>query len=313
MSEFNLKSIKEQFKAKGIFYTTTELATTLKNLIDIDVKEVYDPTCGDGSLLSVFEDHVSKYGQEINQSQLEVAKLRLKNFQGYCGDTLKNPFFNDRKFNCIVANPPFSIAWDPPALNGIFTDDRFRDIPALPPKSKADYAFILHILHYLDENGIAVVLNFPGILYRGKSEGLIRRWIVEKNYIEKVIRIPGKKFVDTTIETCVIVFKKNKENNNIEFIDLESEDNYVANIEEIRQNDYVLSVNSYIVSKIEKEKHDPLELQSSARKQMLAKLKLDIEKDKIVCELEGYDFLMYLNQIDLLINQFRKSCNTELV
>lgn len=307
MSDYNLKSIKAEFKAKGIFYTTNELATTLKNLIDIEVKEVYDPTCGDGSLLSVFDDHIPKYGQEINQSQLEAAKLRLKNFQGYCGDTLKTPFFQGKKFNCIVANPPFSIAWDPPVLNGIFTDERFRDIPALPPKSKADYAFVLHILHYLDENGIAVVLNFPGILYRQKSEGLIRQWIVEKNYIEKVIRIPGKKFVDTAIETCVIVFKKNKENTDIEFVDLETEDNYVANIQEIRQNDYMLSVNSYIVAKTEEKKHNPLELQSNARKQMLAKLKADIEIDKIVCELEGYDFLKYLNEIDLLIDQFRES------
>lgn len=210
MSNYNIKSIKEEFKAKGIFYTTNELALLIKSFIDIETNEVYDPTCGDGSLLSVFEDNVKKYGQEINDHQIEVAKNRLINFVGYCGDTLKDPAFNDKKFKCIVANPPFSISWEHPVLNGIFTDDRFRLIPALPPKSKADYAFILHILHYLANDGIAVVLNFPGILYRGNSEGKIRKWIVEQNYIDKVIRIPGKTFIDTTIETALIVLERIK-------------------------------------------------------------------------------------------------------
>jgi type I restriction system adenine methylase HsdM len=307
MSEYNLKSIKAEFKSKGIFYTTKDLATTLKSFIDIDVTEVYDPTCGDGSLLSVFENDIPKFGQEINESQLKAAKIRLKNFEGYCGDTLKRPFFQDKKFNCIIANPPFSIAWNPPVLNGIFTDERFSNVPALPPKSKADFAFILHILHYLDQNGIAVVLNFPGVLYRGKSEGLIRKWIVEQNYIEKVIRIPGKKFVDTTIETCVIVFKKNKSNTDIQFIDLEIEDSYIANIDEVRKNDYQLSVNSFVVQKKEEKKYDPVQLQFNARKQMLARLKADIEIDKIVCSLEGYDFLSYLDEIGILISDYRKS------
>ena len=184
MSNYNIKSIKEEFKAKGIFYTTNELALLIKSFVNIDIDEVYDPTCGDGSLLSVFDDNIKKYGQEINDHQLEVAENRLTNFTGYCGDTLKDPAFIDKKFKCIVANPPFSIAWEQPIFNGIFTDDRFRLVPALPPKSKADYAFILHILHFLETDGIAVVLNFPGILYRGNSEGQIRKWIVEQNYIE---------------------------------------------------------------------------------------------------------------------------------
>ena len=171
MSNYHIKSIKEEFKSKGIFYTTNELALLIKSFVDIEIDEVYDPTCGDGALLSVFDDSVKKYGQEINEHQIEVAEKRLVNFTGYCGDTLKDPAFKDKKFKCIVANPPFSIKWEPPILNGIFTDDRFKFIPALPPKSKADYAFILHILHYLDSDGIAVVLNFPGILYRGNSKG----------------------------------------------------------------------------------------------------------------------------------------------
>lgn len=304
MSKFNLKSIKEEFKAKGIFYTTNELALLVKSFVDIEIDEVYDPTCGDGSLLSVFDDNVKKFGQEINDHQLKVAEDRLVNFYGYCGDTLKTPHFIDKKFKCIVANPPFSIAWEQPILNGFFTDERFKDIPALPPKSKADYAFILHILHYLSEDGIAVVLNFPGVLYRGNSEGKIRKWIVEKNYIEKVVRIPGKQFVDTTIETCLIVFRKNKSTTDIEFINSENGKSYTASFEEIKNNDFVLSVSSFFVDEKEEIKHNPIELQENARKGMIKKIKADIEIDKMICELEGYNFKEYLDEIKALVRSY---------
>ncbi len=99
-----------------------------------------------------------KYGQEINADQLEVARASLENFDGYCGDTLTDPFFIDRKFSLIVANPPFSVSWNPPT--------EYLGHTVLPPKSKADYAFIMHILHCLADNGQAIVLGFPGILYR---------------------------------------------------------------------------------------------------------------------------------------------------
>ena len=301
---YNIKTIKEEFKAKGIFYTTNELALLIKSFVDIETNEVYDPTCGDGSLLSVFDDNIEKYGQEINDHQIEVAKNKLKNFTGYCGDTLKNPAFNDKKFKCIVANPPFSIAWEQPILNGIFTDDRFRLVPALPPKSKADYAFILHILHYLANDGIAVVLNFPGILYRGNSEGEIRKWIVEKNYIDKVIRIPGKTFVDTTIETVLIVFRKNKNTTDIEFVDTEKNKSYIATFEEVKKNDFILSVSAFVFEEKEQINHNPIELQKNARNGMLRRIKADIELDKMICEIEGYNFTEYLITIENLIKSY---------
>lgn len=303
---YNLKSIKEEFKAKGIFYTTKELALLIKSFIDIEVNEVYDPTCGDGALLSVFNDDVKKYGQELNDQQLEVAKNRLVNFEGYCGDTLKKPAFWDKKFKCIVANPPFSIAWEPPILNGIFTDDRFRLAPALPPKSKADYAFILHILHYLASDGIAVVLNFPGILYRGNSEGQIRRWIVENNWIEKIIRIPGKQFVDTTIETALIVFKKNKTTTDIEFIDIEKDKKYIATLEEIKKNNYTLSVSNFVYEDVVVVKYDPIELQNNTRKAMIKNLKRGILFDKSVCDLEGFEQETFLDELIKTIKTFYK-------
>jgi type I restriction system adenine methylase HsdM len=304
MSNYNIKSIKEEFKAKGIFYTTNELALLIKSFVDIETDEVYDPTCGDGSLLSVFPDEIKKYGQEINDHQIEVAKNRLKNFTGYCGDTLKDPAFNDKKFKCIVANPPFSIAWEPPILNGMFTDDRFRLAPALPPKSKADYAFILHILHYLANDGIAVVLNFPGILYRGNSEGKIRKWIVENNFVDKVIRIPEKTFVDTTIETALLVFRKNKTTTDIEFIDTVKNKRYTATLEEVKKNNFVLSVSTFVQDEVIKIKYDPNELQANSRASMIRKIKADIEMDKMICEIEGYNFTEYLLSIKELIETY---------
>lgn len=300
---YNLKSIKEEFKSKGIYYTQTELALYMKSLIDVDIKDVYDPTCGDGGLLSVFDNDLPKYGQEINDHQLEIANKRLNNFNGVCGDTLANPAFMSSQFSCIVANPPFSIQWTPPT--GLFKDDRFVDCPALPPKSKADYAFILHIIHLLADDGIAIVLNFPGILYRGNSEGIIRRWLIQMNLIEKVIRIEGKKFVDTPIETCILVFKKNKKTTDIEFIDIEKNISKNVSFDEVAKNDYILSVNTYCFLEEKKEVFDPVFLQQISRKQMIERIKKDIEIDKMVCELEGWCFNDYIDDLDKLISMFK--------
>ena len=110
---YNLKTIKKEFSEKGIFYTPVELANYLKSFLPENVNEVYDPTCGDGGLLCVFEDDVKKYGQELNEEQLIVAQNRLVNFEGVCGDTLSNPAFKNKKFKAIIANPPFGIKWTP--------------------------------------------------------------------------------------------------------------------------------------------------------------------------------------------------------
>lgn len=286
---FNLKSIKQEFKDKGIFYTTNELAEYIKSFVNFVPNAVYDPTCGDGSLLSVFDDNVSKFGQEINEHQLDIAKSRLKNFNGICGDTLKNPAFWGKKFDCIVANPPFSIKWEPPQLGNMFNDERFLNIPAMPPASKADYAFILHILHYLSNDGIAVVLNFPGILYRGNSEGILRKWLVENNFIDKIIRIPSKNFIDTTIETVLVIFKKNKFNTNIEFIDKETNKSKIVSIDEITKNDFTLSCNMYLSESKKEINIDKFQLMKDARLDNLRRLKADIELDKMICMIENWD------------------------
>jgi len=299
---YNIKNIKQEFKAKGIFYTQSELAEYMKSLIDIDIVDVYDPTCGDGMLLSVFPDELPKYGQEINDHQIAVANERLTNFTGICADTLKEPAFIDKRFSCIMGNPPFSINWEPPV--GLFKDERFAQAPALPPKSKADYAFLLHIVHLLADDGIAIVLNFPGVLYRGNSEGILRKWFVDKNWIEKVIQIPGKTFIDTTIATSLLILKKNKSTTNIEFIDNEAKLSRVVPFDEIVNNDYNLSVNSYVQKEVEKVVVDPNDLQRKARLGMCKRLRKDIEMDKMICELEGWDFNPYLDELKNVVNSY---------
>lgn len=296
---YNIKSIKEEFKKKGIFYTPKELALYIKSFLPIDIKEVYDPTCGDGGLLEVFDDEVVKYGQEINEEQLKIAHERLINFIGYCGDTLKEDGFKNKRFDYIVANPPFSIEWEPN-----IDDERFNIAPGLAPKSKADYAFILHILSKLSDKGKAVILEFPGILYRGNSEGKIRKWLIENNYIEKVVAIPGDKFVDTKIATCIIVLNKNKINTDILFIDEQLKKEKAVSLNEIKKNDYNLSINCYVREEKKEEQINELELQILARKQFIKKLRADLEQDKMICELSGFNFKTYLEELKNVINEY---------
>lgn len=274
MQEYNSKSIRQEFKDKGIFYTQKELAEYLKNFLPDDVTEIYDPTCGNGGLLSVFSDDVEKYGQDINAEQVEVAKQKLVNFNGIVGDTLKEPAFWGRKFKYIIANPPFSIKWEPR------TDERFERLPCLPPQSKADYAFIAHILHYLSDDGMAVVLNFPGILYRGNAEGKIRRWIVEQNYIDTVIEVDGGHFVDTKIATAALILKKHRDTTDIKFIHNDRE--AVIPVEQIAENDYNLTVSYYLPEEIEREEIDPIALELHARKSFLTRFDKEMEFEKTV-------------------------------
>lgn len=251
---YNLKTIKKEFSQKGIFYTEKALAEYVKSFLPDNVTEVYDPTCGNGGLLSVFDDNVLKYGQEINEEQLKDAKKTLINFTGICGDTLKNPAFMERKFKAIVANPPFGINWEPPKMDLFDKDVRFVNVPVLPPKGAADFAFFLHILYLLADDGIAVVLDSRGPLFRGGAEGKIRRWFVENNYVDKIVFIPEKQFIDTAISTVIWVLKKNRTETSIEFSEMNSDWKKSVSFEEIAKNDFTLEINRYkeiIYEKIE--------------------------------------------------------------
>ena len=298
---YSVKEIRKQFKDKGVFYTDRKLAKYIKSFIGKNVREVYDPTCGNGSLLSVFADNIRKYGQEINPEQLEVAKQNLVNFTGYAGDTLKEPAFMDKKFDAIVANPPFSIKWEPPQEK----DERFMDAPTIPTSSKADYAFILHILYMLSGSGTAAVLNFPGVLYRGGREGEIRKWIIQNNWIDKVVHIEGGYFEDTSICTALIIFRKNKSSTSIEFVDHEHNLSRLVPINEIEENGYTLSVRSYIAIEEKEEEVDPIKLKNDIHKHILNCLKKSLDMELFISDLENYSIIPLLTNIERLVKSYK--------
>ena len=296
---YDIKSLRRAFKEQGVFYTDEELALRLKTLVG-DTTEVYDPTCGGGNLLAVWDDDVSKWGQELNGEQLEECRLRLVNFTGAVGDTLAEPQFLDRRFKAIVANPPFSIKWKP------FVDARFCDVPCLPPPSKADYAFILHCLFMLAPEGRAAILCFPGVLYRGQSEGKIRRWLVEQNVIERIESYPGGHFVDTPIATVCMVLNKAKTNTDIVMCDTELSKVRSVPLDEIRSNDFNLSINSYISQPQAVKVVDVADLETKARAAAVKRLKTEISFSIMVARFEGWTVDDFLDELEQTINSFRK-------
>jgi type I restriction enzyme M protein len=297
VSDYNLKSIRQDFKSKGIFYTQPELAAYIRGMLPDEVDEVYDPTCGNGGLLSAFGDDVQKYGQDINADQVAEAQRRLANFHGAVGDTLREPAFVGRRFRWIVANPPFSIKWTP------VSDAQFEGLPCLPPPSKADFAFLAHILHYLADDGMAAVLGFPGILYRGQREGKIRQWMVERGYIEKVIHIKGGHFVDTSIATCLLVLRKNRADSSVTF-EMNGRRRTVE-LDEIREQGFVLSPSSYIVEEVVREAVDPAELNQQACQAHLRRLRAELDIERMVAAIEGWSVDPFIDDIVRLAESYR--------
>lgn len=305
MKEKSIKNIRKEFKDNGIFYTPPELAERLKLYINFEPESVYDPTCGAGNLLRVFHENVKKYGQELDVEQLSL--IDIPNFTGASGDALREDRFAGMKFDCIVANPPFSVKWNPDELA---EDERFSCSPVLPPPSKADWAFMLHILHHLSDNGVAVVLEFPGILYRGQREGKVRRWFIENNYIDRVVHVPGNTFEDTSISTCIVVLKKNRDTTDIVFEDGGRTE--TVSLERIEENDYSLSVSMYIEEEIEKEEIDPAVLENEARRSFLIRLKKELDFDKMVCEMEGISMKPFVVAIKNVLKQYEIKPNNKI-
>ncbi|OFV51268.1 N-6 DNA methylase [Oligella sp. HMSC09E12] len=293
-----IKSLREQFKAVGKFHTPPELALMLRSYIPDKPNSVYDPTCGAGALLSVFGDDVIKYGQDIDADALADAEL-LPNFNGYLGDVLTDPAWLDKRFSAIVANPPFSIEWQPKL------DERFISAPTIPTASRADYAFLLHILHMLDDNGTAVVLSFPGVLYRGNREAKIRAWLVETNVIDRVVHVPANTFIDTPIATAVMVLKKGRQDNApIAFEDTELGLEKLVPIDDVRANDYTLSVSQYVQAAIpDKPSVDPWELEQQSRMAICGKLRSDIEFSKAVARIEGWAITPFINDLQAVLDE----------
>lgn len=223
-------------KKAGEFYTPQEVSIVLAKLVTTGknkLKSVYDPTCGSGSLLLRVAKEVEEvnnfYGQELNRTTYNLARMNMilhgvhyRKFDIKQEDTLEHPQHLEHRFEAIVANPPFSAKW---SANQLFmSDDRFSQYGKLAPSSKADFAFVQHMVHHLAENGQMAVVLPHGALFRGNAEEHIRKYLIkEKNILDAVIGLPTNLFYGTPIPTCILVFKKCRENpDNVLFIDSSS-------------------------------------------------------------------------------------------
>jgi type I restriction enzyme M protein len=224
-------------KKAGEFYTPQEVSKILAKIVTTGkqrLKSVYDPTCGSGSLLLRVAKEVKEvnnfYGQEMNRTTYNLARMNMilhgvhyRKFDIKQEDTLERPQHIDMQFEAIVANPPFSAQW---SANPLFTtDDRFSQYGKLAPSSKADFAFVQHMIYHLAENGTMAIVLPHGALFRGGAEQHIRRFLIEnKNFLDAVIGLPANIFYGTSIPTCIMVFKKCRENpDDVLFIDASNE------------------------------------------------------------------------------------------
>lgn len=237
-------------KKAGEFYTPQEVSKILAKIVTTGknrLKSVYDPTCGSGSLLlrvaREVKDVSNFYGQEMNRTTYNLARMNMilhgvhyRQFDIKQEDTLEHPqHLNDMSFEAIVANPPFSANW---SANPLFlNDDRFSQYGKLAPSSKADFAFVQHMIYHLAENGTMAIVLPHGVLFRGAAELHIRKYLIEqKNYLDAVIGLPANIFYGTSIPTCILVFKKCKEDpEHILFIDASKEFEKVKNQNMLRE------------------------------------------------------------------------------
>lgn len=325
-------------KSGGEFFTPQHVSKLIARLAthgQETVNKVYDPACGSGTLLleankAVPEHTIQEgfFGQEINHTTFNLARMNMflhninyDKFNIQRGDTLTQPHFQDDKpFDAIVSNPPYSVKWigsdDPTLIN----DDRFAPAGVLAPKSKADFAFVLHALSYLSTKGRAAIVCFPGIFYRAGAEKKIRQYLVDNNYVETVIALASNLFYGTTIAVTILVLAKNRTNNTaIQFIDASGEeffkkatntnlmtDNHIARVMEIFdrkedvdhvaasvpyktivERDYNLSVSSYVEPRDTREVVNIDELNAEIRTTVhkIDRLRTDI--DAIIAEIDA--------------------------
>jgi type I restriction enzyme M protein len=324
-------------KSGGEFFTPQHVSKLIAQLAmhkQEKVNKIYDPAAGSGSLLlqakKHFDNHIIEegfFGQEINHTTYNLARMNMflhnvnyDKFNIVLGDTLIHPQLGDDKpFDAIVSNPPYSIKWigdgDPTLIN----DDRFAPAGVLAPKSKADFAFVLHALSYLSSKGRAAIVCFPGIFYRGGAEQKIRKYLVDNNFVETIISVAPNLFYGTTIAVTLLVLSKHKTENKTQFIDASGEDFFKkvtnnnvmtnAHIEKIMkifdskedvehvaksidnskiaENDYNLSVSSYVQAKDMREKVDITQLNNEVAitVEKIDQLRIDI--DVIIKEIEA--------------------------
>ena len=295
-------------KSGGEFFTPADVSELLTRLGTVGKTEI----------------NKGFYGQEINITTYNLCRINMflhdiefDKFNIACEDTLTSPqHWDDEPFELIVSNPPYSIKWAGKDDSLLINDPRFAPAGVLAPKGKADMAFIMHSLSWLAANGTAAIVCFPGIMYRGGAEQKIRKYLVENNYVDCIIQLPGNLFFGTSIATCIMVMKKNKTDNDVLFIDATkecikvtnnnklTEENidrivsvftkreevkhlaYVAACEEIAENDYNLSVSTYVEPEDTREKIDIVKLNAEIKEIVVREQVLRDEIDKIIAEIE---------------------------
>lgn len=319
-------------KKGGEFYTPHEVSEIISKIVTLDKEKsdasfmVYDPAVGSGSLLLTVGQElpdgqpVKYYGQELNTTTYNLARMNLMmhdvsfiNMDLKNADTLESDWPNGKNakgiddplctFDAVVANPPYSAHWDNSETK--LKDPRFAPFGKLAPKTKADYAFVLHSLYHLDQEGTMAIVLPHGVLFRGAAEGVIRKTIIDKNYLDAVIGLPASIFYGTGIPTTILVFKKNRQTKDVLFIDASREfekaknqnrlkpehiekivetyknredvEKYAhkASLEEIKENDYNLNIPRYVDTFEEEEEIDLAEVQ-----------KLIDQDEKEIAELE---------------------------
>jgi len=324
-------------KSGGEFFTPQNVSKLIAQLAmhkQTSVNKIYDPAAGSGSLLlqakKHFDSHIIEegfFGQEINHTTYNLARMNMflhninyDKFNMQLGNTLTEPhFIDDKPFDAIVSNPPYSVKWigsdDPTLIN----DDRFAPAGVLAPKSKADFAFVLHALNYLSSKGRAAIVCFPGIFYRGGAEKKIRQYLVDNNYVETVISLAPNLFYGTTIAVNILVLAKNKTDTNTQFINASGEDffkketnnnvmkgDHIQKImdmfdnkenldhvalsvpnEDIAVNDYNLSVSSYVEAKDTREVINIIELNSEIKTTVAKIDQLRTDINAIVSEIDS--------------------------
>lgn len=324
-------------KSGGEFFTPQSVSKLIAKLAihgQEKINKIYDPAAGSGSLLlqakKQFDDHIIEdgfFGQEINHTTYNLARMNMflhnvnyDKFNIALGNTLIDPQFGDDKpFDAIVSNPPYSINWvgsdDPTLIN----DERFAPASVLAPKSKADFAFVLHCLSYLSSKGRAAIVCFPGIFYRGGAEQKIRKYLIDNNFVETVISLAPNLFFGTSIAVNILVLSKHKPDTKTQFIDASGEEffkketnnnvlteDHIENIlkifvdkkdidhvcksvdiDKIIEENYNLSVSSYVKPKDTREVID-ISVLNEEIKTTVSKIDvLRAEIDKIVAEIEG--------------------------
>ena len=325
-------------KSGGEFFTPQHVSKLIAQLAmhgQKEVNKIYDPAAGSGSLLlqakKHFDNHIIEegfYGQEVNHTTYNLARMNMflhninyDKFHIVLGDTLRDPQLRDeiKGYDAIVSNPPYSVKWigddDPTLIN----DDRFAPAGVLAPKSKADFAFVLHCLSYLSSKGRAALVCFPGIFYRGGAEQKIRKYLIDNNYVESVISLAPNLFYGTSIAVNLLVLSKHKTENKTQFIDASGEDffkkvtnnnvmtdEHIAKVMQlfetkedlvhvaisidntkIAENDYNLSVSSYVEAKDTREKIDIVALNKEVSKTVKKIDQLRADIDTIINEIES--------------------------